>query len=87
MRRVVKGHRAGAEAVYGSRFLTCRWPQGMQLANFVGNGVADDFQFVDAVDLLFAQELRFADENNATIDSTAHTSASGGLKFANLAQR
>jgi dolichol-phosphate mannosyltransferase len=34
---ILRAVRAGAEAVYGSRFLTCRWPQGMQLANFFGN--------------------------------------------------
>ena len=28
---------AGAEVVYGSRFLERRWPQGMQVANFLGN--------------------------------------------------
>jgi len=26
-----------ADAVFGSRFLTCRWPEGMALPNFVGN--------------------------------------------------
>jgi dolichol-phosphate mannosyltransferase len=30
---------AGAEAVYGSRFMARRWPQGMHLANFVANKV------------------------------------------------
>lgn len=29
--------RKGAEAVYGSRFLTRRWPKGMKLPNFVAN--------------------------------------------------
>ena len=49
-----------------------------------GGGVL--FHFVDAAHVLRAQKLRFADENMAAIDSTTHTSAGGGLKFADLAQ-